>query len=122
MDILGSLVACAGNPRRTCLTSALPWAAMASPWRYGPRMSVTSTLLDQAHNALERQLFAMKRFHHPHGSPQACLTGLAHLSTLIPYQRRPQPAGQCGVEGEGGSVPAADWFLSLQILPSGGFR
>ena len=122
MDILGSLVACAGNPRCACLTSALPWAAMASPWRYGPRMPVTSTLLDQAHNALERQLFAMKGFHHPHSSPQACLTALAHLSTLIPYQRRAQPTCQCGVEGEGGSVPAADWFLSLQILPSGGFR
>ena len=54
----------------------------------GPRMPVTSTLLDQAHNALERKLFAMKGFHHPHGSQQACLTGLAHLSNLIPYPRR----------------------------------
>ena len=95
---------------------------MASPWRYGPRMPVTSTLLDQAHNALERKLFAMKGFHHPHGSQQACLTGLAHLSNLIPYPRRAQYAGQCGVAVEGGRVPAANWFLSLQILTSGGFR
>jgi hypothetical protein len=29
-----------------------------------PRMPVTSTLLDQAHNAIERKLFAMKGFHH----------------------------------------------------------
>ena len=27
-----------------------------------PQMPVTSTLLDQAHNAIERQLFAMKGF------------------------------------------------------------
>jgi hypothetical protein len=44
-----------------------------------PQMPVTSTLLDQAHNAIERQLFAMKGFHHPGGSQQALLTGLAHL-------------------------------------------
>jgi hypothetical protein len=29
------------------------------------QMPVTSTLLDQAHNAIERKLFAMKGFHHP---------------------------------------------------------
>src|SRR6266705_3612409 len=44
-----------------------------------PRMPATSTLLDQAHNAIERKLFAMKGFHHPGGSQQAFLTGLAHL-------------------------------------------
>ena len=87
-----------------------------------PQMPVTSTLLDQAHNALERKLFAMKGFHHPGGSQQAFLTGLAHLYNLIPYQRRAQHAGQCGVEVEGGRVPTADWMLNLQILTSGGFR
>src|SRR6266849_284820 len=87
-----------------------------------PRMPVTSTLLDQAHNAIERKLFAMKGFHHPGGSQQAFLTGLAHLYNLIPYQRRAQHAGQCGVEVEGGKVPTRDWFLNLQILTSGGFR
>src|SRR5215831_18724581 len=49
-----------------------------------PRMPVTSTLLDQAHNAMERKLFAMKGFHHPKGSQQAFLTGLAHLYNLVP--------------------------------------
>src|SRR5215468_5953542 len=87
-----------------------------------PRMPVTSTLLDQAHTAIERKLFTMKGFHHPGGSQQAFLTGLAHLYNLIPYQRRAKHAGQCGVEVEGGRVPAADWFLNLQILTSGGFR
>jgi len=87
-----------------------------------PQMPVTSTLLDQAHNAIERKLFAMKGFHHPKGSQQAFLTGLAHLYNLVPYQRRAQHAGQCGVEVEGGTVPTRDWFLNLQILTSGGFR
>jgi hypothetical protein len=87
-----------------------------------PQMPVASTLLDQAHNAIERKLFAMKGFHHPSGRQQAFRTGLAHLYNLIPYQRRAQHAGQCGVEVEGGRVPTADWFLNLQILTSGGFR
>jgi hypothetical protein len=87
-----------------------------------PQMPVTSTLLDQAHNAIERKLFAMKGFHHPKGSQQAFLRGLAHLYNLVPYQRRAKHAGQCGVEVEGGTVPTQDWFLNLQILTSGGFR
>jgi len=87
-----------------------------------PQMPVTSTLLDHAHNAIERKLFMMKGFHHPKGSQQAFLTGLAHLYNLVPYQRRAQHAGQCGVEVEGGTVPTRDWFLNLQILTSGGFR
>jgi hypothetical protein len=87
-----------------------------------PQMPVTSTLLDQAHNAMDRKLFMMKGFHHPHGSQQAFLTGLAHLYNLIPYQHRAQHAGQCGVEVEGGRVPTDDWFLNLQILTSGGLR
>jgi hypothetical protein len=87
-----------------------------------PQMPVTSTLLDQAHNAIERKLFMMKGFHHPDGSQQAFLVGLAHLYNLVPYQRRARHAGQCGVEIEGGRVPARDWLLNLQILTSGGFR
>jgi hypothetical protein len=76
-------------------------------------MPVTSTLLDQAHNALDRKLFMMKAFHHPKGSQRAFLTGLAHLYNLIPYQHRAKHAGQCGVEVEGGRVPTRDWFLNL---------
>jgi hypothetical protein len=87
-----------------------------------PRMPATSTLLDQAHNAIERKLFMMKGFHHPRGSQQAFLTGLAHLYNLVSYQRRAKHAGQCGVEVEGGTVPTRDWFLNLQILTSGGFQ
>ena len=87
-----------------------------------PQMPVTSTFLDQAHNAIERKLFVMKGFHHPKGSQQASLTGLAHLYNLVPYQRRAQHAGQCGEEVGGGRVPTHDWFLNLQILTSGGSR
>jgi hypothetical protein len=87
-----------------------------------PQMPVTSTLLDQAHNAIDRKLFMMKAFYHPGGNQQAFLTGLAHLYNLVPYQRRAQHAGQCGVEVEGGCVPTRDWFLNIQILTSGGFR
>jgi len=87
-----------------------------------PQMPATSTLLDQAHNAIDRKLFMMKGFHHLGGSQGAFLTGLAHLYNLIPYQRRALNAGKCGVEVEGGRVPTADWMLNLQILTSGGFR
>lgn len=87
-----------------------------------PRMPASSTLLDQAHNAMDRKLFAMKGFHHPGGSQAMFLTGLAHLYNLIPYQRRALHAGQCGVEVEGGCLPSHDWMLNLQILTSGGFR
>jgi len=87
-----------------------------------PQMPAMSTVLDQAHNALDRTLFAMKGFHHPGGSHTALLTGFAHLYNLIPYQRRALNAGRCGVEVEGGRVPTSDWMLNLQILTSGGFR
>ncbi len=87
-----------------------------------PQMPASSTLLDQAHNAMDRKLFAMKGFHHPGGGQGAFLTGLAHLYNLIPYQRRAKNAGQCGVEVEGGSLPTQDWMLNLQILTSSGFR
>jgi hypothetical protein len=87
-----------------------------------PQMPATSTLLDQAHNAIERKLFMMKAFHHPDGNQKAFLTGLAHLYNLIPYQRRALNAGKCGVEVEGGRLPTADWMLNLQILTSGGYQ
>ena len=44
------------------------------------------------------------------------------VDDLVPYQRRAQHAGQCGVEVEGGRIPTPDWMLNLQILTSGGFR
>jgi hypothetical protein len=104
--------------RQWCQEKKVGWYAVLAD----PRMPVTSTLLDQAHHAIDRKLFMMKGFHHPRGSQQAFLRGLAHLYNLVPYQRRAQHAGQCGVEVEGGTVPTRDWFLNLQILTSGGFR
>ena len=87
-----------------------------------PQMPAMSTVLDQAHNAIDRKLFAMKGFHHPSGSQAALLTGLAHLYNLIPYQRRAKNAGLCGVQVEGGRVPTSDWMLNLHILTSGGYQ
>ena len=66
-----------------------------------PKMPAMSTVLDQAHNAIDRKLFAMKGFHHP---------------------RRALNAGKCGVEVEGGRVPTSDWMLNLQILTAGGYQ
>jgi hypothetical protein len=86
-----------------------------------PQIPVTSTLLEQAQNAIDRNLFMRKAFRHPGGSQQALLTGLAHLYNLVSYQRRAQHTGQCGVEVEGDKVPTRDWFLNLRILTSGGF-
>jgi hypothetical protein len=87
-----------------------------------PQLPVTSPLLDQAHNAIERKLFAMQGVHHPSGNQQAFLTGLAHLDNLVPDQRRAQHGGQGAVEVAGGKVPTRDWWLTLQILTSGGYQ
>ena len=87
-----------------------------------PQMPAMSTVLDQAHNAIDRKLFAMKGFHHPSGSQAALLTGLAHLYNLIPYQRRAKNAGLCGGQVEGGRVPTSDWMRNLHILTSGGYQ
>jgi hypothetical protein len=87
-----------------------------------PKMPAMSTVLDQAHNTIDRKLFMMKGFHHPGGSQGTYLTGLVHLYNLIPYQRRAKNAGLCGVEVEGGRVPTSDWMLNLQILTSGGYQ
>jgi len=56
-------------------------------------MPVTSTLLDQAHNAIDRKLFMLKGFQHSKGSQQAFRTGLAPLYNLAPSQRRARHAG-----------------------------
>ena len=66
-----------------------------------PQMPVTGTLLDQAHHAIERKLFAMKGLHHLDRSQRVFLTGLAHLYNLVPYQRRMKHAGRCGGKVEG---------------------
>jgi hypothetical protein len=87
-----------------------------------PNMPTTSTLLDQAHNVLDRKLFMMKGFHHDNSLPQPFLNGFALLYNFVPYQRRAQNAGKCGIEIEGGSVPTDDWFLNLRIATSGGFQ
>ena len=86
-----------------------------------PQMPITSTLLDQAHNMIDRKLFMMKGFHHHEEAPTAFLTALALLYNFVPYQRRAISHGQCGMEVEGGKMPTQNWFLNLRIATSGGF-
>ena len=69
-----------------------------------PQMPATSTLLDQAHNAIERKLFAMKGFHHPGGSQQAFLTGLAHLYNLVRISVGPRMRAVWGGSGRRAST------------------
>jgi hypothetical protein len=104
--------------RQWCHDKKAGWHAVLED----PELPVISTLLDQAHNAMDRKLFMMKGFHHHQGHQQAFLMGLAHLYNLVPYQRRARHAGQCGVEVEGGRLPTQDWWLNLQILTSGGYQ
>ena len=91
-------------------------------WVRHPKMPSTTTLLDQAHNALDRKLFAMKGFHQDSSHQKQYLNGFALLYNFVPYQRRAKNARLCGVQVEKGHLPREDWFLSLQILTSGGFR
>jgi hypothetical protein len=87
-----------------------------------PRLLATSTLLEQAHNAIARKRCRLTGLHHPDGSPQAGLRGLAPLDHRVPSQRRARHASQWGVEVAGGRVPTAAWFLNLPLLTSGGVR
>ena len=78
--------------RRWCQDKKAGWYAVLA----NPQMPVTSTLLDQAHNTIERKLFATKGFHHPGGSQQAFLTGLAHLITWSRISGAPSIRGSAG--------------------------
>ena len=69
------------------------------------QMPVTSTLLDQAHHAIERKLFAMKGFHHPGGSQQAFLTGRAHLYNLVPISVGRSMLVNAGWKWQAGDYP-----------------
>jgi len=82
----------------------------------------STTLIDPAHNAIDRKLFMMKGFHHEAGSQRVFLNGFAILTNLIPYLRRAINSGKCAIEVEGGKMPTKDWFTNLQILTSGGFQ
>jgi hypothetical protein len=86
-----------------------------------PQMPETSTLLDQAHNAIERKLFAMKGFHHPGGNQQAFVTGLAHLYNLVPDQRRAQHASQCGWRSKEDDYQHRIGFLTFKSSPQEAF-
>ena len=83
-------------------------------------MPKTSTLLDQAHNHLDRKLFMMQHFHHQEGNKTRFINALAILYNIIPYQTRAKHAHQNGIQVQGGKMPHQDWFFSLMILTSAG--
>jgi hypothetical protein len=85
-----------------------------------PNIPNTSTLLDQAHNQIDRKLFMMKHFHHKEGNKEPFINALAILYNFIPYQRRAKNAHLNGVQVQGGTMPHQDWFFSLMILTSAG--
>ena len=70
-----------------------------------PQMPAMSTVLDHAHNAIDRKLFAMKGFRHPGGSHAAFLTGLAHLHNLIPFSAGPCTRASAGWKWKAGDYP-----------------
>ena len=104
--------------RHRCETKTAGWSAVLAD----PKMPAMSPVLARAHNAIERQLFAMTGFHHPGGSQAAFLTGLAHPYNLSPYRHRARNAGKCGGEVEGGRMPPSDWILNVQLRTSSGYR
>ena len=61
-----------------------------------PQMPVTSTLLDQAHNAIERKLFAMKGFHHPKGATRRFCAGWPICTIWCPTSVAPSMPGSVG--------------------------
>ncbi len=86
------------------------------------QMPNVTTLLDQAHNCIDRKLFNMKQFHHKNGRQADYMNCFAMLYNIIPYQKRAKNAGFCGIQVNAGKTPEADWMLSLQILTSGGYQ
>jgi hypothetical protein len=82
-------------------------------------MPANGTLLDQYHNAIDRELFSMKGFYHSGGRQAVFLTGSAYLKP----DSLPTAGQECGlvwVEVEGGRRSTSDRMLNLQILTSGG--
>ena len=87
-----------------------------------PQMPVTSTLLDQAHNTIDRKLFMMKGFHHPVGANRRFSRGWHICTICCPISGAPSMPGSVAWKSKAGRVPTCDWLLNLQILTSGGFR
>jgi len=87
-----------------------------------PRMPVTSTLLDQAHNAIDRKLFMMKAFHHPQGSQQAfsARAGPPVQPGPLPVSRQARRPMWCRSRRR--QSPHTRLVAQSQVLTSGGFR
>jgi hypothetical protein len=66
--------------RQWCQEKKAGWYAVLAD----PRMPVTSTWLDQAHNAIDRKLFMMKGFHHPQKASRRSCEGSPIYTTSCP--------------------------------------
>lgn len=84
------------------------------------QMPKTSTLLDQAHNHINRKLFMMQHFHRQGENKTRFINALAILYNIIPYQTRAKHAHLNGIQVQGAKMPHPDWFFSLMILTSAG--
>jgi len=68
--------------RQWCQDKKAGWYAVLDD----PQMPVSSTELDQAHNAMDRKLFMMKGFHHQDGSQQAFIVCFRRARVNLDFQ------------------------------------
>jgi hypothetical protein len=64
----------------------------------------------------------MKHFHHPSTRKDLFIKGFALIHCFIPYQKFARNAYKCPAQVEGAILPHPDWFISLLIFTSGGYK
>ena len=86
-----------------------------------PQMPVTSTLLDQAHNTIERKLFAMKGFHHPGAVSRHFSRGWLTCTTWSPISGAPSMLGSVGWKWKAGEYRPTTGSSISKSSPREGF-
>ena len=86
-----------------------------------PQMPVTSTLLAQAHNTIERKLFAMKGFHHPGGVSRRFSGGWPACTTWSRINVAPSRPGNVGWRWKAGEYQHATGSSMSTSSPTEGF-
>ena len=87
-----------------------------------PQMPVTSTLLDQAHNAIERKLFAMKGCHHAKGANRRFCAGWPICTTWSRISVAPSMPGSVGWKSKEAQSRHATGSSTCRSSRRGGFR
>lgn len=102
------------------------WVNRKKPYLYTsmdfPSTQCFSYSIDHICNHLDRKLFMMKYFHHYSSRKDLFVKGYALIHCFVPYQRFARNAYLSPVQVEGASLPHKDWFISLSILTSGGYK